>query len=118
MGGLCGALLPPLLTVCLDTFGYKPTLLGWALVVLVLISMSLLCIHPRTPYPVAPKLTRSDVGFVRKQLFWVLPTATISQGLAHYVPSIFIPSYALDIGLTSTKGALLLSLLNLATAIG
>lgn len=82
MGGLCGALLPSLLTVCLDTFGYKHTLIGWAVVVLVLISMCLLCIHPRTPYPVAPKLTLSDVGFVRKQLFWVLPTATISQGLA------------------------------------
>ena len=85
--------------------------------VLVLIAMSLLCNHPRTRYPVALKLTLSDVGFVRKQLFWVLPTATISQALAHYVPSIFIPSYALDVGLTSTKGALLLSLLNLATAI-
>lgn len=66
----------------------------------------------------APKPALSDFNFGRKPLFWVLLTATMIQGLAHYVPSIYIPSYALDVGLTSTKGALLLSLLNLATAIG
>ena len=118
MGGLCGAVLPPIFTVCLDRFGHRATLIGWALVVLVLTSLGLLCISPRTRHPVAPKPARSDFDFVRVPLFWVLLATTLLQGLAHYVPSIYIPAYALDIGLTPTQGALLLSLLNLATAIG
>lgn len=118
MGGLSGAVLPPLYNVCLNRFGYKATLVGWAVAVLILTTCGLLCIRPRTTEYRSPKPRRSDFDFFRKPLFWVILTATIIQGLAHYVPSIYLPSYALDMRLSSSEGALLVSLLNLATAIG
>ena len=118
MGGLCGAALPPLFIVCLDAFGYRPTLIGWAVAVLIFVSLAILCIRPRTNVSVAPRPRMSDFNFLRSPLFWVLFTATLAQGLGQYIPSIYIPLYAVDIGLAPTSGALLLSLLNLAEAIG
>ena len=105
-GQLCGAVAPPIYTTCLERFGYKATLIGWSLIVLLLTSISLLCIKPRLPVLAkAPKPTFCDFNFARKPLFWILFVATTAQGLAHYVPSIYIPSYALDVGLSPSKGA-------------
>ncbi len=118
MGGLSGAILPPIYTASLERYGYKATLIGWAIAVFILTDSGLLCITSRVPPIKPPRPRTSDFEFLRKPLFWVLLTATILQGLAHYVPSIYLPSYALDMGLTPTKGALLVSLLNLATAFG
>ena len=118
MGGLSGAILPPIYTASLERYGHKATLVGWAIAVLILTTSGLLCISSRVPPAETSKPATSDFDFLRKPLFWVLLTATIVQGLAHYVPSIYLPSYALDIGSTPSIGALLVSLLNLATAFG
>ena len=120
-GGMClfsGAVITEIYTVCLNKFGYKATLIGWAVTVLVLLICGLFCIQPRTNYYQTLKPTRSDFNFSRKPLFWVLATATIIQGLAQHVPSVYLPSYAHDMSLSSSEGALLVSLLNLASAIG
>ena len=118
MGGLSGAVLPPIYTTCLERYGYKATLIGWAIAVFILTALGLSFIRSRLPSPKTAKPSTSDFDFLRKPLFLVLLTATVIQGLAHYVPSIYLPSYGLDFGLTPTQGALLVSLLNLATAFG
>ena len=118
MGGLSGAVLPPLYTICLDRYGYKATLIGWSIAVFILTASGLLGITSRLPPTQAPKPKRSDFEFLQKPLFWMLLTATTIQGLAHYMPSLYLPSYAIDMGLSSAKGSLLVSLLNLAQAIG
>lgn len=38
--------------------------------------------------------------------------------MAQFIPSSYIPSYAVDVGLSSSKGSVLLSLMNLGEAIG
>ena len=118
MGGLSGAVLPPLYTTCLDKYGYKATLIGWSFACLILTVSGLLGITSRVPPKQAPKPTTKDFDFVQRPLFWILLLATIIQGLAHYLPSLYLPSYALDMGLSSAEGSLLVSLLNLAQAIG
>ncbi|KAL8782483.1 MAG: hypothetical protein Q9195_009632 [Heterodermia aff. obscurata] len=117
-GGLSGAVLPPLYTFCLDRHGYKATLIGWSIASFVLTASGLLSITPRLPPTQAPKPKFSDFEFLQKPLFWILLTATAIQGLANYMPSLYLPSYAIDMGLSSAKGSLLASLLNLAQAIG
>jgi predicted MFS family arabinose efflux permease len=73
--------------------------------------------HPtRTCTPIKP--STSDFAFLRKPFFWILSVATVVQGLAHYVPSIYLPSYAHDFGMSAAKGSLVLSMLNVATALG
>jgi hypothetical protein len=81
-------------------------------------ALGLLFVHPRTPPEKAPKPTRHDFEFLRKPLFLIFLIATFVQALAHYGPSVYLPSIPADFGLTPTQGSLLVSLLNLAQAIG
>ncbi|KAL8912811.1 MAG: hypothetical protein Q9171_002269 [Xanthocarpia ochracea] len=118
MGGLSGAILPPIFEVCLDRYGHKATLIGMAIAVFILTAFGLFFVTSRVPDDNPPKPKRSDFDFLRKPLFWVLLTATAAQGLAHYMPSLYLPSYAIDMGLLSAQGSLLVSLINLAQAIG
>lgn len=118
MGGLSGAILPQIFTSTLTKYGYKTTLIGWAIAVFILTFPGLLFIKSRLPLASAPKPKPSDFAFIRKPLFWILLLGTIIQALAYDVPSTFLASYALDFGIGPRKGSLLVSLLNLATAIG
>ncbi|KAL9012050.1 MAG: hypothetical protein Q9173_003153 [Seirophora scorigena] len=118
MGGLSGAVLPPIYETCLNNYGHKATLIGWAIAVFILTASGLLFVTSRVPDDNPPKPKWSDFDFLRKPLFWVLLTATVIQGLAHYMPSLYLPSYAIDMGLSSAKGSLLVSLINVAQAIG
>lgn len=75
-------------------------------------------VYPRSNPQKAPPPTRHDFDFLRKPLFLVFLIATVVQALAHYGPSVYLPSIGADFGLSSEQGALLVSLLNLAQAIG
>jgi predicted MFS family arabinose efflux permease len=118
MGGLFGAILPPIFTQCLERFGFRATLIGWAICVIISTGAGATCVRPRLPYCSPVKPSTSDFGFLRKPLFWILSIATVIQGLAHYVPSIYLPSCALDFHMSAAQGSLILSMLNVATAIG
>lgn len=117
-GAAAGAGLPPVYTVCLEKYGYKVTLIGWGIVTFIVTAIGLFCVHPRVPVAAVPKPTRKDFDFMQKPLFYIILVATIIQALAHYGPSLYLPSFGLDFGLTPTQGSLLVSLLNLAQAIG
>jgi hypothetical protein len=117
-GAAAGAGLPPIYTVCLNRFGYRATLIGWGLISFIVTASGLALMHPRTPPEKAPKPTRHDFDFLRKPLFLVFLTATVIQAVAHYGPSTYLPSIGADFGLSDAQGAMLVSLLNLAQAIG
>ncbi|GAB7354677.1 hypothetical protein MBLNU459_g5101t2 [Dothideomycetes sp. NU459] len=117
-GAAAGAGLPPVYTVCLGRYGYKVTLVGWGIVTFIVTSIGLFCVQPRVPVTVVPKPSKKDFDFLQKPLFYVILVATVVQALAHYGPSLYLPSFGNDFGLTPTQGSLLVSLLNLAQAIG
>jgi predicted MFS family arabinose efflux permease len=118
MGGLFGAILPPIFTFLLERFGFRATMIGWSVVVIVSTGAGAACVKSRTPNQTPIKPSTSDFGFLRKPLFWILSVATVVQGLAHYVPTIYLPSYAADFQMTPAQGSMVLSMLNVATAIG
>ena len=118
MGGLFGAILPPIFTQCLERFGFRATIIGWAICVILSTGAAATCVRSRFPSCSPIKPSTSDFGFLRKPLFWILSIATVIQGLAHYVPSIYLPSCALDFQMSPAQGSLILSMLNVATAIG
>ncbi|KAL8758834.1 MAG: hypothetical protein Q9199_001184 [Rusavskia elegans] len=62
--------------------------------------------------------TRQDWSFARNPLFSVYSIANIAQGLGFFFPSLFLPSYATSIGLSSRYGALLLALMSFAQVLG
>jgi predicted MFS family arabinose efflux permease len=122
MGGLFGAILPPIFSASLERFGFKPTIIAWSLTVILSTGAGAACIKSRNPStsstPTKTKPSTQDFAFLRKPIFWILSIATVVQGLAHYVPSIYLPSYAHDFGMTAAQGSLVLSMLNVATAVG
>lgn len=81
-------------------------------------TIGLLCIHPRVPPSAIPKTSLRDFSFMRKPLFLIMLFSTMLQALAHYGPSIYLPSFGQDFGLSPAQGSLLASMLNLAQAIG
>ncbi|ROV93391.1 hypothetical protein VMCG_08398 [Cytospora schulzeri] len=117
-GAAAGAGLPPVYTVCLNKYGYRVTLIGWGLITFVITAIGLLMMKQRTPPEKAPKPKSSDVDFLRQPLFLIFLAATFTQALAHYGPSTYLPSIGADFGLTSVQSSLLVTLLNLAQAIG
>lgn len=117
-GTAAGAALPLIYTICLDRYGYRVTLIGWGLVTFIITYVGLLCVHPRVPVTVVPSPSRDDFNFVKRPLFFVILTATIFQAIAQYGPILYLPTFGTQFALTSTQGALLVSLLNLAQAVG
>ncbi|KAG9595156.1 MFS general substrate transporter, partial [Aureobasidium melanogenum] len=118
-GAAAGAGLPPIYTVCLNCYGYKATLIWWGLISFVVTSIGLLCVRPRLPHsakPPAPSMR--DFDFTKKPLFLIMLLATMVQAIAHYGPSLYLPSFGADLGLSASEAAMLASLLNLAQAIG
>ncbi|KAH0365332.1 MFS general substrate transporter, partial [Aureobasidium melanogenum] len=93
-GAAAGAGLPPVYTVCLNRYGYKVTLIGWGLITFVVTSIGLLC---------TLTLQRNH---------------SLVQAIAHYGPSLYLPSFGASLGLSASQAAMLASLLNLAQAIG
>jgi MFS family permease len=66
---------------------------------------------------VQEKAARRDVTFVQKPFFLIMLAATILQAFAHYAPSIYLPSFGQDHGLSATQASLLSTVLNLAQAV-
>lgn len=81
-------------------------------------SLALCFVHPRTPVQSAPKPSLADFRFFRQPIFVIFFASTVIQALAHFAPSAYLPSIGRDMGLNTTEGALLISFLNLAQAIG
>lgn len=59
-----------------------------------------------------------DFDFAKKPLFLIMLLATMVQAIAHYGPSLYLPSFGSDLGLSASEAAMLASLLNLSQAIG
>lgn len=55
---------------------------------------------------------------MRNLLFWIYCTSNAAQGLGFYLPQLHLPSFATSIGLSATKGALLVALMSIAQVAG
>ncbi|GAP87174.1 putative MFS general substrate transporter [Rosellinia necatrix] len=117
-GSAAGAGLSPVYAIALRAYGHKVTLIAMGLITLLVTAGGLCLVHPRTPPEKALKPTRADFDFLRKPLFLIFLAATIVQSSSNYGPNNYLPSIGADFGLTSTQGALLVSLLNIAQAFG
>lgn len=50
-------------------------------------------------------------------LFYIVCLSTISQGLAHFLPALYIPTYATDLGASQRDGSLLITYFNIVCII-
>jgi MFS family permease len=115
--GVSGAVTPLALQALLHKYGHRTLLRGVAVFLFVLTGplIPLLKGRPGQQHNVA---LRTDWTFLRTRLFWIYSISNLLMGLGYFFPALFLPSYAGAIGLSTSKGALLLALMSVAQVAG
>lgn len=116
--GVSGIVMPFAIEAMLNKYGYPTTLRA------ITVGLAVLT-FPLTPFlkgrlPPSEQITigPTDWSCLKKPLFWVYCTSNVIQGLGYFFPSLYLPSYATSIGLSSAHGALLLALLSVSQVLG
>jgi predicted MFS family arabinose efflux permease len=86
----------------------------------VVIFLAILVVHPREPVKSEAIIKQEPVTWkpFRKPLFWLVALSVFLQGLANMLPATYIPTYATNLGISSTKASLLLTVLNICGMVG
>lgn len=116
--GITGAFVPFILQELLDKYGYRTTLRACAVGMAILTGPLIPLFKGRLPPSEHASLAKADWGFFKKQRFWVYGLSILVQGLGFFYPSVFLPSYATSINISSMKAALLLALMCIAQILG
>ncbi|KAF5375746.1 hypothetical protein D9757_008992 [Collybiopsis confluens] len=61
---------------------------------------------------------RGNREWLKSRSFWVLVVANTLQGFGYFVPIVWLPTFAGELGLNSTKSSIALILLNLGSLLG
>lgn len=113
-----GVAMPFIFSACLDRFGLRVTLLGWAMASALLTLPTLLFLKPRAPLPAASSPRSLSFAFLRKSSFWMMQIGIVVQSLGYMMPSTYLASYASAIGLPSITGPILIALFAAASVPG
>lgn len=116
--GIAGTVMPFLLQWLLDSYGYRTTLRVWAITVGLLASPCIYFIRPRLPVASASDFRPIEIAFLKHAQFWIFQAGNILQSLGFFLPTLYIPSFALAIGLPSFAGPLALALFHVAFTFG
>lgn len=116
--GASGVVFPFIVEALLNKYGYKATLRAIAVAMAVLTGPLLPFFKGRLPPSEASVMAKTNWSFIRKPLFWVYCSSNVAQGLGFYIPGLYLPSYASSIGLSATKGALLVAIMSVAQVLG
>jgi MFS family permease len=116
--GVSGTGIPFLLQWLLASYGRLTTLRIVAITQVILIAPTLPFLKGRLPPSPYSAVQPIDLTFFKKHLFWVFAFSNICQGLAYYIPPLYLPTYASALGLSGTVGALILAANNLACVLG
>jgi MFS family permease len=98
----------------LEKYGFRTTLRVWAATVLILSSPLIYFLRPRLPISPISQSPRYRLSFLKTSSFWILQIGVITESLGYFIPSIYLPPFAASLGLSSSIGTLLVSLLNAA----
>ncbi|KAL8877425.1 MAG: hypothetical protein Q9198_004560 [Flavoplaca austrocitrina] len=115
--GASGAVMPLVLQALLRRFGYPTTLRAVAVMLIVLTGPLIPLLKGRLGQQHSIVM-RNDWNFLRKPLFWTYSVSNLLMGLGYFFPSLYLPSYASSIGLSASKGALLLALMSVSQVAG
>ncbi|CAG7994378.1 unnamed protein product [Penicillium olsonii] len=116
--GVTGAFMPFIIEALLNNYGYKTTLRACAVALTILTAPLLPLFSGRLPVAENYKVARSSWSFLKRPLFWVYGSAILTQGLGHFFPAVFLPSYATAVDIPSIQGALLLAVMCIAQVLG
>ncbi|KAH6664507.1 MFS transporter, MCP family, solute carrier family 16, member 10, variant [Halenospora varia] len=116
--GAAGIVMPFIINALLDKYGHKTTLRAIAVGMVILTAPLIPSLKGRLPPSEHGAMARTDWSFLKKPLFYIYGIATLIQGLGFFFPPLYLPSYATNIGLSSTQGALILAVMSIAQVLG
>ncbi|TVY45278.1 Fujikurins efflux protein [Lachnellula subtilissima] len=116
--GFAGMFVPFIVEVLLHKYGYKTTLRAIAIAMAVLTAPLIPFLKGRLPPADQSTRTKTNWGFVKKPLFWIYGASTLIQNFGFFFPALYLPLYATAIGLSATKGALILAVMAGAQVLG
>jgi MFS family permease len=117
--GISGAGLPLLLEVVLNKYSYVTALRGYAVAIFIAIGPTLPFCRGRLP--ATKTIARESIDYraiLTNPIFWALSVSNLFQGLAFYIPGLYLSLFAMSLGLSPLHATLLLCLLNLSQVIG
>ncbi|OAP61505.1 hypothetical protein AYL99_03708 [Fonsecaea erecta] len=116
--GFSGIAMPLSLEVLLHKYGYPTTLRSIAVGLVVLTGPLIPVLKGRLPPSVQNHTPRTSWVFLKTPLFWIYTASNLMQGLGYFFPSLYIPSYASTLGLSSRQGSLLLAIMCVSQVLG
>lgn len=116
--GFSGVVMPLTLEVLLNKYGYPTTLRAVAVSLLVLTGPLIPLLKGRLPPSAQSVAPRTSWTFLKTPLFWIYTASNLMQGLGYFFPSLYIPSYASTLGLSSRQGSLLLAMMSVSQVLG
>lgn len=116
--GLTGTAMPFALAALLDRYGYATTLRVLVVAIVVLTGPFLPALKGRLPVSQTTRSRKTPLAFLCGPLFYFYSASIFLQGLGHFFPTLYLPSYATSLGYSPSLGALLLALFSLAQVFG
>lgn len=116
--GVSGIVVPFLLQWLLDKYGFRTTLRVWSVVLGLGAAPCVYWVRPRLPIGHASSWRPIEMGFMKRIQFWIFELGNIFQSLGFFLPTLYIPAFALSLGLPDFAGPLALALFNLAFCFG
>lgn len=102
----------------LSKHGFRTTLRVWVIVLFICIAPLTYFLKPRLPLSQSSHTRRFDLSFLTSRAFLLLQTGNVIEGLGYFVPSIYLPTYALTLGASTALSALTVIIFNVASVFG
>lgn len=122
--GAGGTIYPFVVTALLHRFGYRATMLSIAVSYCILVASGLFFTKRRVPLVkrvgaikkrVRPK---PDWGFVHTRAWWIGVAFMTLSSLGNFIPLLWTPSYATQVGITVPSPAALVAMMNGVSVLG
>lgn len=112
--GLAGVVLRLVMEWALHKYGFHTLLRTWSVALFALTAPLLHFLKPRLPV----SQTTLDFTFLKSATFGVLQSGDIIESLGHFLPTIYLPTYARSLGASSLASTLTVILFNVASVVG
>ncbi|KAF2716712.1 MFS general substrate transporter [Polychaeton citri CBS 116435] len=118
--GVSGAAMPFCIEALLEKYGYQTTLRAIAVGLFVLTAPLIPLLKGRLPESEvsATAATKTDWTFLKTPLFWIYNASNLAMGAGYFFPGLYLPSYAISNGLSSTQGVVLLAIMSVSQVLG
>ncbi|ORY17954.1 major facilitator superfamily domain-containing protein [Clohesyomyces aquaticus] len=116
--GLGGVIIPLLLQYLLNSHGFRTTLRVWSVILFLLTAPLTYFLKPRIPISPTHAPRPFNLSFLLTPTFLLLQAGNILEGLGYFIPSIYLPTYARQLGASTSLSTLTIILFNIASVFG